>query len=84
MVATLLSHPFLLVSVPFVICPVDTFALFLLLTRATPKEDVVDKCIFQECQEHEDEAAHEIDIDGFDVGDLGEGLTQMGVDGGHG
>lgn len=62
----------------------DALALLLLLPGPPPKEDVVDKSILQECQEHEDKAAHEINIDSLDVGDLGEGLPQVGVDGCHG
>lgn len=62
----------------------DALALLLLLPGPSPEEDVVDKSVLQECQEHEDEAAHEINIDGLDVGDLGECLPQVGVDGGHG
>jgi len=67
----------------FIVGLADPFTLFLLLPWASPKEYVVDKSILQECQEHEDEAAHEINIDSLDVRDLGESLTQMGVDGSH-
>lgn len=62
----------------------DALALLLLLPRPSPKEYVVDKSIFQECQEHEDEAAHEININSLDIGDLGQSLPQVGVDGCHG
>lgn len=62
----------------------DALALLLLLPRPPPEEDVVDKSVLQEGQEHEDEAAHEININSFDVGDLGESLPQVGVDGCHG
>lgn len=61
----------------------DPFTLFLLLARASPKEYVVDKSILQERQEHEDKAAHEIHINSLDIGDLGESLSQMSVDGSH-
>lgn len=79
----LLSHPLLLITVALVIGLADPFALFLLLPRASPKEYVVDKGILQECQEHKDKAAHEVHINSLDVGDLGESLSQMSVDGSH-
>ena len=57
----------------------------LLLHLRTPaEEDVVDEGVFQQCQEDHDEAAHQVHVDSFDVGDLGQGLSQVGVDGGHG
>lgn len=61
----------------------DPFALFFLLPRASPKEYVVDKSVLQECQEHEDKATHEININSLDIRNLGESLSQVGVDGSH-
>lgn len=80
----LLSHPLLLVAVALVVGLADALTLLLLLPGPSPEEYVVDKSVFQECQEHEDEAAHEININSLDVGDLGESLPQVGVDGCHG
>lgn len=66
-----------------IICLADPFTLFLLLPGASPKEYVVDKSILQECQEHEDKAAHEININSLDIRDLGESLPQVSIDGSH-
>lgn len=60
------------------------FCQLLLPLRASPEEDVVDQGVLQQGQEHEHEAAHEVHVDGFDVGDLGQRLPQVRVDGGHG
>lgn len=57
---------------------------FLLTLGAPPKEDVVDQRVLQQGQEDEDKAAHEVHVDGLDVGNFGEGLSQVGVDGSHG
>lgn len=35
------------------------------------EEDVVDESVLQQRQEDKEEAAHQIDVDGLDVGDLG-------------
>lgn len=51
--------------------------------RTSAEEDVVDKGVLEQRQEDEDEAAHQVDVDGLDVGDLGQGFPQVGVDGGH-
>lgn len=67
----------------FIVGLADPFTLFLLLPGASPEEYVVDKSILQECQEHEDKAAHEVNINSLDVRDLWESLPQMGVDGSH-
>lgn len=81
----LLSHPLLLISVLLLIgCLVETLALFLLLPGAPAKENVVNEGIFQERQEHKNKAAHEIDVDGFDVGDFGQSFPKVRVDGRHG
>lgn len=56
----------------------------LLPLRTSPKEDVVDKGVLQKGQEHKDEAAHEVHVNGFDVGDFGQRLPKVRVDGGHG
>lgn len=79
----LLSHPLLLVTVALVVGLADAFTLFLLLPGASAEEYVVDKSILQECQEHEDKAAHEININSLDVRDLRKSLPQMGVDSSH-
>lgn len=57
--------------------------LFLAL-RPSAEEDVVDQGVLQQCQKHEHKAAHQVHVYGFDVGDLGKGLPQVGVDCGHG
>lgn len=51
---------------------------------APAKEDVVDEGIFQECQKDENETAHQVDVDGLDIRNLGKGLTEMSIDGSHG
>lgn len=51
---------------------------------APAKENIVDKCVFQQSQKDEDEAAHEVHIYGLDVWDFGKGFSQVGVDGCHG
>lgn len=56
----------------------------LLPLRSPAEEDVVDQRVLQQSQEDEDEAAHQVHVDGFDVGNLRKSLPQMRVDGGHG
>jgi len=57
----------------------------LLLPLGAPaEEDVVDQRVLQQGEEDEDEAAHQVHVDGLDVRDLGQRLPQMGVDGRHG
>lgn len=80
----LLSHPLLLIAVLLVHCLVETLALFLLLPGPPAEENVVDEGIFQERQEHKDKAAHEIDVNGFDIGNFGQGFPKVRVDGRHG
>lgn len=60
------------------------FRRLLLPLRSSPEEDVIDEGVFQQGQEHEDEAAHQVHVYGFHVGDLGKGLSQVRVNGGHG
>lgn len=57
--------------------------LFLTL-RASSKEDVVYQRILQQSQENKDEAAHEVHVYGLDIGNFGEGFSQVGVNGSHG
>lgn len=57
---------------------------FLLHLRTSSKKDVVDESIFQKSQEDKDKAAHQVHVYGFDVGDLGQSLSQVCVDGCHG
>lgn len=57
---------------------------FLLHLRTSSKKDVVDKSIFQKSQEDKDKAAHQVHVYSFDVGDLGQSLSQVCVDGCHG
>lgn len=61
----------------------QVLGLLLLQVRASAEEDVVDEGVLQQRQEHEHEAAHQVDVDGLHVRDLGQCLAQMGVDGGH-
>ncbi len=81
------NNDFYLVAVALVAIIIDFLSflcqLFLHL-RPSSKENVVDKSIFQQSQEHKDEAAHQIHVYGFDIGDLGKCFSQVGVDGGHG
>lgn len=67
-----------------IICLLRPFCQLFLHLRTSAKEDVVDKGIFQQSQEDEHEAAHQVHVYGFDVGDFGQRLPQMGVDGCHG
>lgn len=57
---------------------------FLLHLRTSSKEDVVDESVFQKSQEDKDKAAHQVHVYSFDVGDLGQSLSQMCVDSCHG
>lgn len=66
-----------------VICLLYPLSQFLLHLRPSSKEDVVDKGIFQQSQEDEHKAAHQVHVDGFDVGDLGQRLSEVRVDGCH-
>lgn len=60
------------------------FCKLLLPLRASSKENVVDKGILQKGQKHKDKAAHEVHVNGFDVGDFGQRLPKVRVDGRHG
>lgn len=60
------------------------FCQFLLHLRTSSKKDVVDKSVFQKSQEDKDKAAHQVHVYSFDVGNLGQSLSQMCVDGCHG
>lgn len=55
----------------------------LLALRAPSEEDVVDKSVLEQGQEDKDKAAHQVHVDGFDVRDLWESLSQVGVNCGH-
>jgi len=82
--ANLFSKALLLVSRTLVVDLVDAFVDLLLLLRPAAEEHVVDEGVLQQRQEYEHEAAHEVDVDGFHVRDLGERLPKVGVDGRHG
>lgn len=69
---------------PLVVGLLGFLCQLLLHLWSTAEEDVVDEGILQQGQEDHDEAAHQVHVDGLDVRDLGERLSQMGVDGGHG
>ncbi len=60
------------------------FRRSLLPLRSSPKENVIDKGILQQSQEHKDKAAHQVHVYGFHIGNLGKGLSQVSVNGGHG
>lgn len=62
-------------------CP--ACCLFLML-GSFPKEYVVYKGIFQQGQEHKHKASHQINIYCLDIGNLWQGLPEVGADGGHG
>lgn len=79
----LFSQALVLVAWAFVVSFVEALVDLLLLLWPSSEKHVVDEGIFQKGQEHEYEAAHEVDVDGFHVGDLWEGLPQVGVNGGH-
>lgn len=79
----LVSQAFVLITWAFVVSFVEAIVDFLLLLGSSSEKHVVDEGIFEKGQEHENEAAHEVDIDGFHIGDLWEGLPQVGVNGCH-
>lgn len=56
----------------------------LLSLGALAEEDVVDEGVLQQGQEDKDKAPHQVHVNSLHVGDLGERLSQVGVDGGHG
>ena len=60
------------------------FRKLLLPLRASSKENVIDEGILQQGQKHKDKAAHEVHVNGFDVGDFGQRLPKVRVDGCHG
>lgn len=51
--------------------------------RAFSKEDVIYKGIFQQSQEHEHKATHQVNINCFDIRDLWQGLPEVSADGCH-
>lgn len=55
-----------------------------LTLRSSSEEDIVHQCVLQQGHEDKDEAAHEVHVNGLDIGDFGEGFSQVGVDGSHG
>lgn len=79
----LFSQTFVLIARAFIVSFVEALVDLLLLLGSSSEEHVVDEGIFKKGQEHKNEAAHEVDINGFNVGDLWEGLPQVGVNGGH-
>ena len=70
-------HLFIVCNCWFLSCP------FLPL-RTSSEEDVVYQRVLQQSHEDEDEAAHEVHVNGLHVGDFGEGFSQVGVNGSHG
>lgn len=66
-----------------ILCLGCLFCKLLLPLRASSKENVVDEGILQKGQKHEDKAAHEVHVNGFDVGDFGQRLPKVCVDGCH-
>ena len=78
-----ITYPGPIKFVPFTVCFESLLSEFFLHLRASSKEDVVDECILQQCQEYKDEAAHQVHVYSFDVGNLWKGLPQMSVNGGH-
>ena len=58
--------------------------LLLLLLGACAPVGVVDGGVLEQGGEDEDEAHDEVDVDGLDVGDAGEGGADAGTDRGHG
>lgn len=79
----LFSQALVLIAWALVVSLVQTLVDFLLLLGSSSEKHVVDEGIFEKGQEHENEAAHEVDVNGFHIGDLWEGLPQVGVDGCH-
>lgn len=66
-------------------CSLSCPACCLFLTLGSfPKEYVVYKGIFQQGQEHKHKASHQVNIYCLDVGNLWQGLSEVGADGGHG
>lgn len=70
-----LSHLGSVKVFPVVIRLLYLLSQFLLHLRTSPEEDVVDEGVFQQSQEDEHEAAHQVHVYGFDVGDLGQSLS---------
>lgn len=59
------------------------FCHLFLQMRPAAKKYVVDKGILQQSQKDKDKATHEVNVNGFDIRDLGKCLPKVGVDGGH-
>ena len=78
------SHPGHVKLLPVVVGLLGLLSQLLLHLGPAAKEDVVDEGVLQQREEDHDEAAHQVHVDGLDVGDLGERLPQVGVDGRHG
>ena len=82
--ANLLPQALLFISRALVVDFVQPLIDFLLLSRAPAKEHVIYKGIFKQGQEHKHKTAHEVDVDGFHVGNLWESLPKVGINCGHG
>lgn len=82
--ANLFPHALLFISRTLVVDFAQPLIDFLLLCRAPAKEHVIYKGIFKQGQKHEHKTAHEVDVDGFHVRNLWEGLPKVGVNRGHG
>lgn len=52
-----------------------------LVLRSSGEEKVVDIDILQQGQEHEEQAYKDVDINGFDTGNVGELIPHMWVNG---
>lgn len=68
----------------FIVSRCSLLGCFLLALRAPAEEDVVDQSVLEQGQEDKDKAAHKVHVDGLHVGNFGEGLSEVGVDGSHG
>lgn len=71
-------------STPILVVGLGSLFCHLLLQVGTPtEEDVVDKGVLQQGQKDKHKAAHEENVNGLDVGDLGKSLSKVGIDSGH-
>lgn len=82
--ANLFPQALLFVSCALVVDFAQSLIDFLLLCRAPAKEHIIYKGIFKQGQEHKHKTAHEVDVDGFHVRNLWEGLPKVSVNCGHG
>lgn len=65
-------------STPILVVGLGSLFCHLLLQVGTPtEEDVVDKGVLQQGQKDKHKAAHEENVNGLDVGDLGKSLSKV-------